>query len=70
MVRYLTEAPLSKNQKILASDDAHTLTANVKDTWQLRWWLLSQGASVEVMAPIDLRQTIAKTLSQAAGLYV
>ena len=70
MVRYLTEAPLSKNQKILACDDGHTLTANVKDTWQLRWWLLSQGASVEVFAPIDLRQTIAKTLSQAAGLYV
>ena len=69
MARYLTEAPLSKNQKIQANDDGHTLTASVKDTWQLRWWLLSQGASVEVVAPMALRQAIAKTLSQAAKLY-
>lgn len=65
LARILAETPLSDAQVL----DGHLLTATVHDTWQLTWWILSQGASIEVLAPPNLRTRIAESLAQAAGLY-
>jgi predicted DNA-binding transcriptional regulator YafY len=45
------------------------LTATVNDTWQLRWWLMGQGAGVEVCAPQELRAEIKINLEKAVGQY-
>lgn len=65
LARILAETPLSDTQAI----DGHLLTATVQDTWQLTWWILSQGAGIEVLAPPHLRKRITASLTQAAMLY-
>ncbi len=67
---YLAETPLSVDQKIEPDADGWMhLTATVNDTWQLQWWLMGQGAGVEVVAPAELRQSIATALADANKLY-
>ncbi|MBY0577911.1 MAG: WYL domain-containing protein [Burkholderiales bacterium] len=67
---YLAETPLSPDQKIEPDEEGWVrLSATVNDTWQLRWWLLSQGASIEVLAPESLRAGIAKSLEEALSNY-
>lgn len=65
LARVLSETPLSQDQQIAG----RVLTATVRDTWQLRWWILSQGAGVEVLGPEELRRGIAQELQQAAARY-
>ena len=56
---HLFETPLSNDQTIETDVDGWSrLTASVNDTWQLHWWLLGQGAEVEVCSPSHLRQAI------------
>lgn len=67
---YLTETPLAADQtKTPETDGWIRLTATVNDTWQLRWWLLGQGAGVEICAPLSLRTEVKQTLADAAMLY-
>jgi predicted DNA-binding transcriptional regulator YafY len=67
---YLAETPLSSDQKIEPEADGwFRLTATVNDTWQLRWWLMGQGAGVEVSAPPALREEMRIALVNAAKLY-
>lgn len=65
LARVLSETPLAEDQQI----DGNMLTATVLDTWQLRWWILSQGAGVEVLGPDELRTAIAQELQQAVARY-
>lgn len=66
----LMETPLAIDQTLQAHPDGRSqITATVNDTWQLRWWLLSQGADVEVCLPRELRQEIRATLSKAIKFY-
>lgn len=54
----LTETPLSSTQELVPEGDGYLVTAEVHDSWQLEWWLLSQGGGVEVLEPIQLRQRL------------
>lgn len=54
----LRETPLNEGQELVACDEGFTLTVNVFDTWQLSWWILSQGAKIVVKAPEKLKTTI------------
>ena len=65
LARILLETPLSKDQKIVGN----RLTATVLDTWQLEWWILSQGAAITVIAPVALQKTIRKSLEEALTFY-
>jgi predicted DNA-binding transcriptional regulator YafY len=72
LARILDETPLSAKQELIPpkSKSVRTLLeAEVLDSWQLRWWVLSQGAKIEVIAPISLRKEVAETLSHAAKQY-
>lgn len=64
---HLDERPLAKDQQIDADGDAQVVVrATVKDTQQLRWWLLGFGGKVEVLEPASLRaefRAVADTLS-------
>jgi predicted DNA-binding transcriptional regulator YafY len=64
---HLSETPLSEDQQLTETEAKRVqLTATVKDTAQLRWWLLGFGEGVEVLAPLSLRQAMAET---AAAMY-
>lgn len=66
---FLAETPLSEDMVIKGEDEWREVTATVADTWQLRWWILSQGAWIEVQSPASLRKEIAKEVTAAHGLY-
>ncbi len=67
---YLSETPLSSDQILEAySEGWQKLTATVNDTWQLRWWLLSQGPEIVVLSPKAIRERIANDLKIASSYY-
>lgn len=66
----LSETPLSANQRIVETADGRArLTATVSDTNQLRAWLRSFGAFIEVVAPAALRAEMADEARAAAARY-
>ena len=67
---YLEETPLSEDQEIAEAEEGWVrINATVNDTWQLRWWLLSKGSGIEVIAPENLRKEIAEELEAASSYY-
>lgn len=68
---FFEERPLSRDQQVKPTkdNDGVHLTAIVQDTMSLRWWLMSFGASVEVLAPKSVRQALAVSLDKAARQY-
>lgn len=70
LAKILEETPLSVDQKLTNGDGRIELTATVSDSWQLTWWLLSQGPGVEVIAPAALRKKVGRLLAEAAVRYV
>ncbi|MBU2979348.1 WYL domain-containing transcriptional regulator [Alteromonas sp. C1M14] len=70
VINYLFETPLSDDMQVEKTEsDWLGLTATVKDSWQFRWWLRSQGSCIEVIAPTTLRQTIKNEVIALANLY-
>ncbi len=54
---HLTETPISKDQKLIKTEEGkYLLKAQLPDTSQLRWWLLGFGDQVEILRPLKLRQ--------------
>jgi len=43
--------------------------ATVAGTIEIRIWILSWGAEVEVLEPLDLREDVARTVRAAAARY-
>jgi predicted DNA-binding transcriptional regulator YafY len=64
LANLLSETPLSQDQALTAVEDGFTLTASVHDTWQLQWWILSQGARIVIQSPNELRQSIQQQVEQ------
>jgi predicted DNA-binding transcriptional regulator YafY len=70
LAAYLRETPLSMDQEIFTdSDDKLIVKATVNQTWQLTWWLLSQGRKLEVCEPQKLRDSIKAELGFALDQY-
>jgi predicted DNA-binding transcriptional regulator YafY len=70
LARILEETPLSEDQLMSGEEDGvYTLTATVPYSWQLRWWVLSQGAEVEILGPKWFRKEIADACATMASLY-
>ena len=66
----LEETPLSTNQQITTEGaDRFILNAGVVDSWQLRWWILSQGANIEIISPPEIREKTRETLNRALAQY-
>ena len=66
---YLAETPLAEDQKIRFKEGRYLLTAKVNDSWQLHWWVLSQGTGITIVSPEHLRKGISGTLKAAAANY-
>jgi len=52
--------------RLESEEDGHRLTATVQDSWQLRWWVLSQAGSIAVRESAVLRKELIRQLE--AGL--
>ena len=65
----LRETALSPDQQITTRAGKNTLTATVKDSWQLHFWILSQGPFVTVLQPSSLRKQIVSQLKAALSNY-
>lgn len=66
----LTEAPVSKDQKVTERKDGLLLlAASVRDTTALRAWLLGHGSLVEVLAPKVLKDEIRAEVKEMASRY-
>ena len=65
----MTETPLTMDQQLEPVGEELRLTATITDSWQLRWWILAQGAGITVLEPNTLRQEIAQTLKRTLKGY-
>lgn len=66
----LRETPMGSDQVLSeAPEGGFFLTVSVADSWQLRWWILSQSAAIRVDAPIELRTEIIESLTRTTRLY-
>ena len=67
---HLRETRLSARQTLRSCPDGRVrVTATVRDTLQLRWWLLGFGEQVEVIGPETLREEFAETAREMHKLY-
>ena len=68
--KYLSETPLSADQQITRLDAmTYQLQATVKDTLQLRWWLRSFAADVEIVEPLSLREEFVESAKALSQIY-
>lgn len=65
----LTESPLAEDMTITEDGERFLVSANVPDTWQLHWWIQSQGQEVEVLKPESLRNQMINSLRETLALY-
>lgn len=66
---HLAETPLSTDMKLEQRNEDFRLSGTVADSPQLRWWILSHGAAVEVLKPISLREELSSSLRMASARY-
>ena len=69
LAEILMETPLADDQQLVPEGEDFRLTATVADSWQLRWWILSQGAGLTVLEPDTLRREITQTLKRTLKGY-
>ncbi|UQB43156.1 WYL domain-containing protein [Thiomicrospira microaerophila] len=75
IAQHLSETPLAEDQIISQIETeqpertCYYLSATVKNTQQLRWWLMSFGAGIEVLEPPALREEFAATAQKLSLQY-
>ncbi len=68
---YLQESPLADGQELCPeTPERYRLRVTLKDSWQLYFWILSQGPEIVVEQPVDLRQRIAEAAQATAQAYL
>ena len=58
LAMYLGECEIAPDQKLRFMDGKWQLTATIRNSWQLMFWLRSQGSEIEVLSPKSIRQDI------------
>ena len=67
---FIAEQPIAEDMELTPiDDDWYRLEATVSDSWQLRWWIMSHAADIEVLEPENLRANVSKQLENALALY-
>ncbi len=70
VAKHLEETPLSQDQRTTADkDDWVRIEATVKDSHQLRWWLLVFGSQIVVQSPDKLKNSIKNILCNSLRNY-
>lgn len=66
----LEEAPLGSDQVLEPiANRTQRLRVTVRDSWELRWWLMGRADQIEVLAPAWLRHDISEALRKASAKY-
>jgi predicted DNA-binding transcriptional regulator YafY len=65
----LRETAISSDQKITTRAGNNILTATVRDSWQLHFWILSQGPAITIIQPVSLKRQIVSQLKDALANY-
>jgi predicted DNA-binding transcriptional regulator YafY len=66
----LEEASLGTDQVVEpAVQGATRLRVTVRDSWELRWWLMGRADQLEVLSPDWLRREIGEALRKASARY-
>lgn len=67
---HLRESKLTEDQQLKMLDSGQSLfTATVRDTGQLRWWLLGFADQIEILKPESLRQEFGQKTARMAEKY-
>ncbi len=67
---HLEERPLGRDQALTPQDDGWVrLSVTVRDSSELRWWLLGFGDQIEVLEPAELRADMARIAQNMASRY-
>ena len=70
VVRHLLETPLSEDQTVKSiNEEMSMLSAGVKNTQQLRWWLLALGEGIEILQPTSLRKEMISVIRAMSEKY-
>lgn len=69
LARQLRETPLTGDMRLQADGDGHHLSATLQDSWQLRWWLLSQTGKIVVHEPQVLHEALRSQLETGLQMY-
>lgn len=67
--QHLVERPLAPNQTVVTDEKGLTVSAEVADSEELRWWILGFGPLVEVLEPRRLRTEVAGLVQKMAARY-
>jgi len=70
VAKHLMESPLNDTQAMNQHESLRVqLTATIKETAQLHWWLLGFGEKVKILEPKQLREKIGNILTKASTQY-
>ncbi len=69
LASYLNEVAISEDQRINYRNGKWVLTATVRDSWQLWFWIRSQGSDIVVQKPKSLRDEIIESLQESLKTY-
>jgi len=69
LAKHLAETPLSADMQLSPRGDHVQLRANLRDTWELRWWILAQGESFVVQNPVALKRDMLAEHRAAVDAY-
>ena len=69
LARLIEETPIASDMQLHKQEDGAKLTATLNDSWELRWWILSQAGSIRVDKPLTLKAAIAQNLREALALH-
>lgn len=65
----LRETPISKDMTLSEENGYFLVRAHIEDSWQFHRWLLSQGANIKVLEPVELREKMVSQLQAALAGY-
>lgn len=70
LAQVLAETPLAVDQCLTPDvNDGYVLRVTTTDSWQLKWWVLGQGASIRIDAPLELRAKVIQSIQSVACNY-
>lgn len=70
LAQVLDETPLAGDQKLTPhANGGYNLQVTTNDSWQLKWWIIGQGASIIIKSPVEFRSKIVNLIQSAAENY-
>lgn len=68
-LNHVRETRLSTDQILERTTDGWLLTARLRESIELKWWILGLGERIRILEPESLREEIRRTLTAAVRLY-